>query len=633
MRGWRRLLLRSAYATALSVLVLAAALGAYLFARDAGPLASAERQTLDWRFQLRGPLPLNDGIVLILVDEASLEALGGWPLRRGALARALARLTAAGPRAVAIDILFTQSGGENDPEGDRALARAITLSAPLVLPLAFRFEAQSRAEPPPGLTRAAFRIVRVPEGARPTMRFQPTDVLAPPERYLAQASAGHVNLFPGGSDIVRTVHLAIPYGDRFYPALAVELARLHWRVEADDMAAFIGEGVRLGERFVETDGAMRVPINYRGNAGGFPVFTLLALVEGRVPPAALEERVVLIGVSATGLGDSFATPFGARMPGVALLATITDNILEDRFLRAGPTAQAIDLGVLLVAGGLLLWPIQRRRFGVAVLVAGLFLAAWLAAVQFAFAEMRLVLNATIPSLAFLLLGGVALFGLAGREHGERHRAEARGQALGRYVSPLVERHIERGGAQAETVNAVAMFVDMRGFTQASEANTPDEVAARLRKFHGRVARTVAAHGGVVDKYLGDGVLIVFGAEGAGPAEAAAALACARALAGPDPESGEIEALGVGLHAGPVVIGELGGAERSEVSVAGDAVNVASRLQDIAKQANVAIAASDSVVGPARQADPKTVAGFELRPGQEIRGRAQPLDIWLWRGGG
>ncbi|HLL51920.1 MAG TPA: adenylate/guanylate cyclase domain-containing protein [Myxococcaceae bacterium] len=131
------------------------------------------------------------------------------------------------------------------------------------------------------------------------------------------------------------------------------------------------------------------------------------------------------------------------------------------------------------------------------------------------------------------------------------------------------------------------FTDIRGFTTLSEARPPEELVRLLNLYFGRMCAIVAKHGGVVNKFLGDGMLIVFGAPAHLPDDSAAALRASREMLAECErmrESGEFPGLriGVGLHRGEVVVGNVGGDQRREYTVIGDTVNTASRVQDLTK---------------------------------------------------
>jgi len=221
---------------------------------------------------------------------------------------------------------------------------------------------------------------------------------------------------------------------------------------------------------------------------------------------------------------------------------------------------------------------------------------------------------------------------------ERERAN-----LSRYFSPnLVDELAQSDQPLGPTrqQDVAVLFADLVGFTTLAEALPPDQVIELLRAFHGRMERVVFDHGGTVDKYIGDAVMATFGTPRAGPADATSALRCARAMieavadwntARGQPGQAPIR-IGVGLHYGPVVLGDIGGEARLEYAVIGDTVNVASRLERLTRRLHVSMVVSDAVVAAVRrEAPPDAVAlldGLASGPTEALRGREAPMPVWV-----
>ena len=124
---------------------------------------------------------------------------------------------------------------------------------------------------------------------------------------------------------------AIPYGDEYYPSFALEVARQHLGVAREDVRLVLGRGVRLGDRWIPTDDRTQLVVNYRG-PDRFRTLSFAQLLAGGVPAARFEGKVVLIGGSAAGVGETFVTPFTGVMPGIEWRATVVDDILRQDFV-------------------------------------------------------------------------------------------------------------------------------------------------------------------------------------------------------------------------------------------------------------------------------------------------------------
>jgi adenylate cyclase len=182
-----------------------------------------------------------------------------------------------------------------------------------------------------------------------------------------------------------------------------------------------------------------------------------------------------------------------------------------------------------------------------------------------------------------------------------------------------------------------LFADLVGFTTMAEDMTPEDVMAMLRAFHGRMEDEVFRHSGCLEKFIGDALLATFGVPDVGTHDATDALACARgmlaALAAWNRER-EAEGLGplrmgVGLHYGPVVLGDIGSKRSMAFATVGDTINVASRLQSLTRDLNTTIVASGALVAEVtREAvDVSRLEGLTKQGPHALRGRDAPIDLW------
>lgn len=616
----------------------------YLAWREAPAAAALDGQTLDWRFRLRGERVPGDEVVLVAIDDRAVAALGRWPLPRQALADAVRALTRGGARVIAFDLLLADAEG-GDGSGDRDLAAALGEAGMAIVPFAFVFSPSAAGGPPPAfVARSAYRIYRLPDAARLTGTLAPTGVVAPLAAFgEAAAGTGHVSVVLNADGSLRFDRTAVVHGEDLYPSLSIEAVRLFLGLPREAVAVTVGEEIVIGDLRLGVDQDMRLAVNHYGPRGTFPTLSMADLLAGSVPPEAVSGRVVLIGATATGVGDNFVTPFGRALPGPEHFATVIDNILHGRSLVHGRDALALDLLAIVIGAVLAALAASFRLPLLALAAAAALLAGWGAIAFAAFAHAGIWLNGVFPTLAILLtLALVTAIRLA-RDRRLLDEAERRRANLSRYVPPSLADAL--GAADVAYGNdavqqAAVMFVDLVGFTRIGEHLSPGEQLALLRAFHARVEAAVTAHGGVIDKFVGDGASATFGLASPSLDDAASALRCARRLAA-DVEAWASEraaagqpppAVGIGLHYGPVVVGDIGGAAQRQFTVSGDTVNVASRLEAMTRGLGVVIVASDAVMECARAAGaPDALAGFVELPPQPIRGRTRPLGVWAWPG--
>ncbi|MBL8659713.1 MAG: adenylate/guanylate cyclase domain-containing protein [Rhodospirillales bacterium] len=632
---------KTALLAALSV-AIALALAAVVW-REAPLVAAADGETLDWRFRLRGELAPGPEVLLVAIDDRSVGAFGRWPIPREVLAAAVRALTRDGARVIAFDLLFADAqpaAPGADPDGE--LANAVREAKAALVPYAFVFNDDAGgAGAPPSVARSAYRIYRLPDRNRLATSVAPRGLIAPiPVIGEAAAGAGHVSVVLADDGSLRFDRSAIVYGDDLYPSLPIEAVRLFRGLSRDAVGVRLGDGISLAGDRLPIDAEMRLAVNYYGRRGTFQTVSLADVIAAHLPGPAATGRIVIIGATATGVGDSFVTPFSRTLPGPEHFATVIDNILHHRFLIRGERALAFDL-LAIVAGALLAAAAASiRRPLIAMAAAAALLLGWAAVAQATFVFGRLWLNGVFPTLAIILtLSLVTAIRLVG-EGRLRREAERERTNLARYV-PAAFADLLAGADKPfgsdKVQQAAVMFVDMVGFTRIGEQLTPPEQLALLRAFHRRVEAVISAHGGTIDKFAGDGASASFGALGPQVEDAARALRCARALAADIAAWGASHAdraqaprIGIGLHYGPVVVGEIGGERQQQFTVSGDTVNMASRLEALTRSHGVVIIASDALVECARAVgESDALAGFVPLPDQAIRGRTRPFAVWAW----
>jgi adenylate cyclase len=223
---------------------------------------------------------------------------------------------------------------------------------------------------------------------------------------------------------------------------------------------------------------------------------------------------------------------------------------------------------------------------------------------------------------------------------ERAEAERARGNLARYFSPkvvdtLAERDEPLGRVRRQAVGV--LFADLVGFTTMAEEMTPEEVMALLRDFHGRMEEEVFRHGGCLEKFIGDALLATFGVPDPGPRDATDTLACARAMQAAlgawnrERVAAGLPALrmGLGLHYGPVVAGDIGSRRSMAFATVGDTTNVTSRLQALTRELGTSLVASDALVTAIDReaADRTLLAGLTSRGPHALRGRDTPIDLW------
>jgi adenylate cyclase len=222
----------------------------------------------------------------------------------------------------------------------------------------------------------------------------------------------------------------------------------------------------------------------------------------------------------------------------------------------------------------------------------------------------------------------------------RRRRELR-RVLNRYLSPRVVDEIllnpddfELGGRE---MDATVFFSDIKNFTGLSEKLTPKELVTSLNEYFTLASDIVLSHDAMLDKYIGDAIMATFGTPRTGVRDATNALACGRAMLDTvaawnreRARRGEVAIkVGIGLHFGPAVMGDIGDERRLEYAVIGDTVNVASRLEALTREVAAPMVVSDDTVAAVRRESGESaiLAGLQRGAQAAVRGRAGTVPVW------
>jgi len=407
----------------LAIAVLAAALSIWAWANrgGAGPLDRIDRLTLDAQMQWRGALQPEAPITLLVIDDSSLQAMGGLERRR--IAQMVDRLTDADARLVALDLLLTEP---TEARTDEELARAIARSGRVFLPLAL---------PPEGASAAPAEVPRVlldnafthwgGESAVQIVPIQPTHLLAPRPEFMAGAAGlGHVTSKRSPDGSLRFDLPGLVFDGEAYPSLALRIAATAQGLDWRQVGLTFGQGIALGGKALPIDALSRQWVNYYGPAGRFEQVRLADLLEGKVGREKLAGRIVIAGVTALGSGDNFPTPFDSGLPGVERLATVVDNLISGRVIERPHWAGAAELAALvalpLLAVTLVAVLPPRRAF---VLLLAVVLIG-VAVLQWRFVQQREFIAPVFPFLALLLASAGAVVLRGGVERNARMAALA-----------------------------------------------------------------------------------------------------------------------------------------------------------------------------------------------------------------
>ena len=628
--------------------------------RPYGFMTGLEEEALDLLFQLRDvkhperrARGLGEPVTLIEIDDASIHAsnvrLQKWP--RSFYARLIDRASEAGANTIGLDVYLSEAGGVSDFDkaADEELARSIEDAGNVVI-----VEKLPRGGSEALVPLPLFRDVAWGVGF--------ADLPHESDRYVRTAQLTHLRRGDDGN-------LEVKYS--FASMLAQGFTE-------QPLTKTSEQTLQLDKRSIPLRNDGNLQIDFRTRTPGFRRVSAKDILcaelkrtsapdlqcdEGAMPADELfRDRVVLIGATNNDAPDLFTTPFyqprllarpllrlydrelptvARLMPGIEVHANTLATLLEGDYLvrpryrwQAAFLLAPLALVALAIFGLRALWAFLLT---LAVMVGLLAVSSW------AFNRHALILPLAGAATGVLLLAPLGSLLRYARERSVREEKEAERAAImdifSRCVSPEVAGTLweRRGGLKlgGELRTVTIIFTDIRGFTSLAEDDASAHVVEWLNEYFNRMHRIVCDFGGHINKFIGDGLLIVFGAPVArgDRLEARAAVACGlEMLAEVERINRDWEgtgrpklAIGVGVHTGEATCGVVGAEGRLEYTVIGDTVNLASRLESVTKEKEVAILVSDAT---ARLLG----VDYETRPLGDVRvkGKTQSTTVYTVR---
>jgi len=566
-----------------SVLVCLGLLGVRL----AGGLEALELAVYDWYLRLRPEAPADPHIVLITVTEQDIRQ-HGWPVSDATLAGALDLLAQARPRVIGLDIYRDTPVAPGHADLETVLRRHANIIAVMKFGTG-----ETLVAPPPVL--------------RDTERVGFSDIMVD----------------PGGT--VRRGLLFMNDGEMTVTSFALRLALLYLQ------AAGIGlqpdpsnpQHLRLGRTtirpfeandggYIRADAAgYQFLLDFQGGHQAFVAFSLTQLLAGDIAPATLRDRAVLIGTTAVSVKDVFYTPYSRgsqveqQLAGVALHAHMVSQLLRAALAGHASITPVSDLWEAL---WLLLWSVLGATLGVwrrdpwrlaGYAVGGVLL---LGLVGYGALVYGWWLPVVPPVLAWVISATLAITYLSYHERTERAVLM---QLFAQHVSAEVaetlwqhREHLLAGGRPSpQTLMATVLFTDLVGFTSTVEQLNEQDVIAWVGTYLEEMSQHVMQHGGMINKYMGDAIMALFGVpvphtsleerrqDAVRAVQCALAMRCTLMALNRRWQEQHLPtiAMRIGIHTGPVVAGVVGSTQRLEYTVLGDTVNIASRLESYQKE--------------------------------------------------
>ncbi len=584
----------------------------------AGLLEGLELKTLDARFKRRGAVPPNQQIAIIAIDDESLDKIEQpLSLWNGVLATVIAHLKTSGVRAIGVDVLQPKSFDPWTKEAyDQQLTRTLIETVMSGVPVTLGYLAQPGA--------AGSHVLRSIEAFN----------------FAVQGNVGFYNLFPDKDDFVRRQPLRYWNAEdqRWYPgfALLVTANFLGERLQMqDDRLVMDGQPVPLDQK-----GAML--INFAGPTATFPTYSFVEVLQAAETGDAqyfaqrFKDKLVLLGMTAVQMQDLHAAPFYGytkrgtqRMPGVEIHANVAHTLLSQMFIQRLSRRQ-VGLMVLLFSLGFGMLFFHVRLFA-GTLFALTGIAAYGLLAFFAFAHgWWLDLVAPVGTV-ILSYGAVFAYRFAVEERERRFLQKNFATYVNPHILALLKDPKQLAGSRQKVT---LLFSDIRGFTTLSEKLPPEEVKALLDEYLSLMTEAIFEYNGTLDKFMGDGIMAIYGAplpilDSACHAVRSAVLMSEKldAFNAKRTQSGaQPLEIGIGIHTGEAMVGSLGSSQKMDYTAIGDTVNTASRLEGLNKKFHSRI-----LISAATYQEVQEIVQAELLGSEPVKGREETITVYQVHG--
>jgi adenylate cyclase len=569
------------------------------------PFYSVNLWLSDQLFTSQLPSP---NIVIAGIDDNTLDTYGRWAeWPRSLHAQAIDNLSQAGAQVISFDVIFVDSSSD-----DELLATAMAEADSVVLAaVGTQLVTRARAE----ITYDNFLL---------------------PIASLEQAASniGHANVIPDGDGTVRRLPLIVKSSSgQVYPSLTLAALYRHFSMTLPQEYPLENGTVNLLARDIPVDTSYCLRINFSADFRQRPYVPYGDIISGDFDPALVNNKIVLIGMTATGEPDTWAIPTSvSNVPGVFIHAGAMDTILTERFLTEPGIIITLMIMLLLIGitafalprCGTWYWTDIAKGAGITV---GLFVA-YLIVGFFAF-DRGYILGLFYPLLLLPVLYVSNVVYMVVSEQSDKRFVK---ELFGRYISPQIAKEIVNradtgelhlGGEQREVS---VFFADIRNFTQISEQLSPEDIVKMLNTYLSVVTDAVVQHDGIVNKFGGDNIMAVWNAPQSQPEHALSAVQAAWEAQQKVAELQQSDSrllsvqFGIGINTGIALAGNIGSAGRTEYTVIGDSINIASRICSSAPGGKIWIGAETY-----NQA--KDCIEAEKLESQKLKGKEAPVIVY------
>jgi adenylate cyclase len=534
--------------------------------------------------QLHGRMPARSEIVVVSIDDKSLQEIGAWPWDRSNFAKVVQKLDEAGAKVVGIDVLFLEPR-----TGDEELQKILTeAKTPVVL-------------------------------ASKLQSFSDQDTLKPIYDLPADHT-GFINFDPDGDAKIRRTYFPSQDTNQL-KSFAFQIVEHYYPDE------FFSQQLKEVSKKKSSNNTLL--FNYTSDE--FQQVSLVDVLNGRVEKEALKDKIILIGTITqdlkSELSDNLTDIFGNSTPGILIHANIVNSLLENRF--QAPVPVWVTLLISLILSVFLTWIFRKLNSNVVdviICLVAFFLMALVGVIVFEF-------GIDWPFFTFtLIIIFMYVSTLAQKYLTENKQRRFIQMAFAQYINPSLMKKLIDNPSQlklgGEKKEMTVMFSDVRGFTSLSEKMTPEELISLLNDYLDEMCDVILKQKGTIDKFIGDAIMALWNAPLDDNKHQYNALKTSvlmidtlNAFNEKHPDS-QLN-IGVGLNTGEMIVGNVGSRQRFDYTVLGDNVNLASRVEGLTKKYGLQVLATEETIKGID--DPELI--FRLVDRVIVKGKSKPIRLY------
>jgi len=609
--------------------------------------SSIDSRLRDYMFNLRGEIkPKSDSVVIIDIDEKSLQALGQWPWSRDILSKILYNLSNAQVAVIGFDIVFAEEDRtsphkifkkldikkEDIPNFDLEFAQAIA-NTPTILGYQFELTDKKYINKNAPSIQTIFIEKNKKQGQNYLITAQGT-ILNIPILQNSSYSSGFFNNIPDDTGIIRSIPLIISYEDEIYPSLSLETLRIGLGINKiyinyDENGI---KNLQLDDLIIPTDRYGRLLINFRGKEKTFKYISAFDIYNNNFEKEDIKNKIVLIGTSAAALMDLRATPFESIFPGVEIHANAIDNVISQDFLYKSSWIDGANIIIIFVLSIFTFFIVRK----IPIWITPIFIVALILTVCYSIYyllfNVGIVLNILFPIFTISISGVISL--VIGYFYEIKKKEKIKSKFASKVSKDVMEellKNIDNNKLKAQNKEVSIFFSDIRGFTNISEKlNKPELLVKYLNQYMTPMSEIIIKNNGTIDKYIGDSIMAYWNApfdiDNHADKAVKSALEQLTKLEDLNKTFEELKQpkieIGIGITTGITTVGEIGSIGRSDYTIIGDNVNLGSRIESLCK-----FYGSNLIISQDTKDKLVNKYIFRYLDHVKVKGRNNPIKLW------